>query len=278
MIKKIISLLLGFILTINIIIILLITILNNTILKEDYITSTLDNQKYYQKTRTATISNLEGYIMSTGLDKEVLSNIITEDIVKEHIQGLIHSVYQNKDYQIDTSFLNDGIDQSIQAKIQETGQKLTKEDNQNIAILKTTLTSAYIDSVDYLQSHLKTVKDYYQKASKILNTATPILYGTLALLCLIIILIWRKPKPIINYLITPLLSSGILFIILDVILHNRFNKVLIFTREFTDVLLDILHNICNLLFTYGLIISIISIVILLISPKESLKCSTSNKK
>ena len=94
---QIIKIVLIMMLSVLISILILTNIVNATILNKTYILDKLDQSNYYSQTKKEIQSNFENYILQSGLQEDVIVNIVTEDKIKKdtkifimkHIKKLI---------------------------------------------------------------------------------------------------------------------------------------------------------------------------------------------
>ena len=102
MIKKIIQYIIVTILALAILALVIINILSSSILKKEYILSKLQQQDYYEKIYEETKSNFENYIHQSGLDEEVLENIVTKEKIEKDTKKIINNIYNGMDEKVDT--------------------------------------------------------------------------------------------------------------------------------------------------------------------------------
>ena len=86
--KVIARFLMAFILTISIVGFVLTYTLSNTILSEKYILSSLKKADYYNKIYESVETNFEKYIQQSGLDEDVIKNIVTKEQVEQDTKRL----------------------------------------------------------------------------------------------------------------------------------------------------------------------------------------------
>ena len=89
--------------------------------------SKLQQQDYYEKIYEETKSNFENYIHQSGLDEEVLENIVTKEKIEKDTRKIINNIYNGMDEKVDTeeikNKLNKNINNSLNGKISSTQQK-----------------------------------------------------------------------------------------------------------------------------------------------------------
>ena len=75
--KRILQYIVATILALAILALITINILTSSILSKEYVLGKLQEQNYYEKTYNEVESNFENYINQSGLDEEVLKDIVT---------------------------------------------------------------------------------------------------------------------------------------------------------------------------------------------------------
>ena len=93
MIKQIIRYILSISLTLSLIVLILVSLISSTILNEKYVLGKLEETNYYKNIYENVKSNFENYIYQSGLDEEVLDNIVSEEQVKEDTKTIISHIY-----------------------------------------------------------------------------------------------------------------------------------------------------------------------------------------
>ena len=91
--KNIITFIFTIILTILILSYVIIKLCSSTVLNENYVISKLEENDYYNKTYELVESNFENYIQQSGLDEEVLKDIITKDEIEEDTKSILNNIY-----------------------------------------------------------------------------------------------------------------------------------------------------------------------------------------
>ena len=122
-IATIIKYIIVFILAISIIMLAVVNIFSSTILEKEYILSKLEETGYYDEIYEYAKSNFENYIGQSGLDEEILENIITKEMIKNDTKTIIENIYDGKDKKVETKEIENTIKQNISKSLE--GQKLT---------------------------------------------------------------------------------------------------------------------------------------------------------
>ena len=127
MAKKIIQYIVATILALAILGLIIINILSSSILSKEYILGKLQNQNYYEKIYQETESNFENYIHQSGLDEDVLKDIVTKEKIEKDTRIILNNIYNGMDEKIDTKEikekLTENINNSLNGKISSSEQK-----------------------------------------------------------------------------------------------------------------------------------------------------------
>lgn len=244
------------ILTLSLIGLIILNILSNSFFSKDYILSKLNETNYYSKMYNNVESNFENYIGQSGLEKEVLENVITEKKIKNDTNIIITNIYENKKDEISTEEIKDNLNNNINEFLKGTyvtnAQKKSLADYVDLLCTeykKTILNSKYEDKVSsVLQSVLS--------KSSIINK-----YLIISAIISSIILIVLNIKKIIcglKQITMSITSSGIILLIGKMYLCSKVkvNNLSILNEPFSDSL----KNIINELLSKISFISIIEII------------------
>ena len=95
-VKSIIQYIIVTILALAVLALIIMNLFSSSILSKDYILSKLEEQNYYDKIYEDTKSNFENYIHQSGLDEEVLNDIVTKEKIKKDTNIIINNIYNGK--------------------------------------------------------------------------------------------------------------------------------------------------------------------------------------
>ena len=108
--RKIIRYIIAFVLSVSIISYFLVKLASSTILSERYILAKLEETNYYEKILEEVKSNFEKYIYQSGMDEEIIENIVSEDKIKEDTKLILNNIY-------------DGLEEKINAQTIKTKKR-----------------------------------------------------------------------------------------------------------------------------------------------------------
>ena len=264
---RVVRLILQYILTIilamSVLALILINIITSTVLNESYIMSKLEEEDYYNKIYESAESNFENYIHQSGLDEEVLNDIITKEKIEKDTKIIINNIFDGTDTEIDTdeikNKLNENIDNSLGRKKTATEEKAINEFVNLICDeYKTTiLTTSY-------ESKINTV---YQKVIKYINLAKKVLLVlTGVLVILIVLLTIKRIYRILARLGVAFVIDGLLLLLAKYFIDAKIKieTITILSSSVSNVLRKILREILNIVAKDGTILLVLGIVFIVL--------------
>lgn len=270
-VKNIFSIILSFALVIAII----ATTLTNYVsrmLDKDYILATFKDIDIYSQVVMEIQDSFENYIYQSGMEKEVIENICTKEKVERDIKTAIYALYAQRTVEIDTTEIEEKLDQEINNFIGRENRKISKEEEKNIKNFKNAIVNAYKNGIGYYQitteenqSSLIKVITFLEKAKSISKTAT---------ICLVIILLAINIKTFfngINYISISLLSSGIVLLLINWLINSKFqiDNFMIAINSLTNAFTTIIKACLNSIVSVGMWTVLFGVIgILLVSIKK----------
>lgn len=241
------------ILAISITIFLLIHILSKTLLNEPYILSSLQKSDYYNKVYQLVESNFENYIQQSGLDEEVLKNIVTEDMIEKYTKTIISNIYNG--FKEDVSIVE--IEKKLENNIIKSlkNRSLSSEETKAIKEYVAKISEEYKATISNLQiedqiySKYKIIKEYANLGQKISVFA---IGGSV--IVLILLNLKRFYKLFTNLGISALASGSILTII-NIYINSKVKvqNLLILNDAISEVIQNISKAILDNILKYGLL-------------------------
>lgn len=146
-IKTIVKILLGLIIMISLSGAICLWEISNTILNKEYMLKKMEEQNYYENIHTNILNEMKGYIGPSGLDEEVLKDIVTVDKIKKDTQIILTNVYENKDETIETQEIKNNLDANIENYLQENHLKV--DDKGGIEEFKEKMLEEYERGISY---------------------------------------------------------------------------------------------------------------------------------
>lgn len=260
---KIIRFILILVLTISIISLVFINVANSTILNKDYVLEKLEETNYYINIKGEIDSAFQNYIGQSGLDEEVLQNIVTEDKIKEDTNIILSNIYDGTSKEISTDEieqnLRKNIENSLDTKLNVTQQRMVDE-------YVTKICNQYLDTM----SHTKYENNIYNVISKIntyTQTGQKILMIAIVIMGLIIIISnYKKIAKAIAHLGISIMSSSIFMIIVNIYINTKIKiaNIVILNEAISVVVRNVMNNILDTVKTQGIIFLIIGLLMIIV--------------
>ena len=262
--KSIINYILSIILALSIIVFYFINLASSTILSEQYILSKLDEHDYYNKIHEQIKSNFENYIHQSGLEEDVLDNIITKEKVKKDTHIILGSIYDGLNQEVDTSEIKENLNKNIEKYIQNVG--ITNEQKNSIDTFVNHICNEYKTTISNFTFENQ-INQYYSQMVKIINMSKKVLLITIGIDFLLLIVL--NLKKIYKYFTSVGVSFtiiGLIMLISNIFINIKIKvqTILILNDAISEVLRNILIEILNSSFIIGLLALIFGIIMIII--------------
>lgn len=265
--KRFISYIVCILLVIAITLASLLYIFSNTVLNENYILETLENNNYYEKTYDNIKAGFSQYIMQSGLEENVVDNLYTNEQVKQDVNTIISNVYSNKNQKIDTIKIKANLESNIEEYLENNKITLNTSQRKSVDKFVDTIEKTYVDEISY-SSYLDKIGNKVYRINQIIKKVNPIIYGAiLALVVLIIIINIKQIYLGINYIGIAILASGLINIISKIYINKKVNisKILLINEDISSIIINILNKILYYIQNWGLIMIGVGLIILILT-------------
>ena len=214
----------------------------------------LDKNNYYEEIYNTTLEDIKDYMVSSGLEEEILDGIITQEEVKKDVINFIDSLYYNKDYKIDENRIKERLDKNIDKYL--ISNNIDVQDRTELELFKNDLVDIYKDRVTVYKI-LNYVKSPFSKVFKLINK----IFIALLIVTIIFnfIIIYTKNK----HIAATYMSSGLILLFIRFAIYNKLDieYLSVLTDSFTKVVKTILYKIGNSMIIYGSILLFIGVAI-----------------
>ena len=260
---NIIKFIIAIILTICVIALIIINVASSTILNKEFILGKLDETNYYANIYTAVKSDFENYIYQSGLDENVLENIVSAEKIENDTKIIINNIYDGTDEDVDVTEietnLRNNIDNSLDHNLTTTQQRTVDEFIKRITEqYKDTITkTSYENSINNMLEKAKNIVDKLQKVS-IIGIAVSVL--------VIIILSIKDFMAGLMLTGSALMSSGVFYILVNILINSKvkIQNITILNDAISITLRDIISTILSNLTNIGIALSIIGFIIIIV--------------
>jgi len=262
-IKTLIAYILSTTLAIMITAVLVIHVISSHVLNKNYILSELDEQNYYDEIYENVKSNFENYIYQSGLNEDVLDDIVSKEKIENDTKIIINNIYDGVEEKIETQTIHDKLEQKITESLGGTipnSQKASIEEYISTICdeYKNTITSTKYDTE--INQYITKANQYKKLANKVLLISIGVI---LILLCIFSIKEFHK---ILSKIGVASITSGsiLLYIKYYVFSKVRIGKITILNEAISKVLRAVLISIFGEICKYGYILLIIGLLFIVI--------------
>ena len=272
MIKKILNFILNFFLSLLVLGLICLNVAYNTVLKKDYIKEMLEKNNFYSRAYSDIKSNFENYTIQSGIELEVLDEVLTQEMVSKDIDNRIDYIYGGKKVETSSSIVREKLENIIIDTLKEKNREPTETERVAIDKYEDAIVDAYEMGILY--------KVDYQLDSKIIETiktARTACIITIVVISIILLILNRSILKYISIVGVSFLFSGILCGSLKFLLEKRIAYIMIFDKKFSNFLVNSLTDILGKLYQLGIIFGSIGIVLIIIGSFEKFKKTIENK-
>ena len=111
--KILIDYILCFITCIFVSTLVILFIIKNNIFTKKNILETFEKENYYVELYNKTLEDMKDYMVSSGLEEEILENIFELEDIKKDVDGYISSYFDNSNYEIQSNKVSENIQKNI---------------------------------------------------------------------------------------------------------------------------------------------------------------------
>lgn len=243
--KNILRYTIAIILTILIITFLLINLLSSTILSEKYILAKLDETNYYNKMYEYVQSSFENYIYQSGLDENVLDNIVSKDKIEKDTKIIIGNIYDGLNEKIDTQEIKDNLNANINNSLKN--QKINSTQQSAIDKFVDEIANEYTNVMSHTkyETQINNVYSKYMKYIDLVKKAMLILIAVAIIL--IVLLCLHRVYRIFSTVGVSMLASGTVFAITNWYITSKIKvqTITILNDAISDCVRNILQELLS---------------------------------
>lgn len=233
----------------------LLFIFKYTVFKKSYIENILIKNNYYTDVYNDIYSDMEDYMMSSGLPEDILNGIFSEKELKKDINTFLNNVYLGKKTVLDTNYIKERLNKNIDDYLKSN----------NVEVTNDTDLDSFVDELIKIYNNqvclYKTIDGFVglvSKASNMLNKAIIICSVSLLIVALITIILLK-----VKYIDSILIGSGIILLFIRFLIYEKIDveNIIIVSNNFSKVLKSILIKIGNIIFNYAIIFIIVGLLL-----------------
>ena len=241
-------------LTCAIIVSLLINIVSSTILSKQYILNKLEETDYYAEIKKETESSFENYIGQSGLDEDVIKDIVSLEKIKKDTNTIIANIYDGTVTTIDTTEIETNLKNNIEASLQN--KKLTITQQKAIEEYVQTIVKQYKETMSHT-NYEKDINNMLNKVNKYMQIANKVtIIGIAVLALLIIILNFKKLARSISQIGIALVSSGVFYITLKMYIDFKIkvSNIIVLNEAISNTIRTVFNDILSKIIGQGIIL------------------------
>ena len=253
--KIVLSYIMKFIQSISFFLLSLSLILIFTVFNEDYVLDLLNNHNYYQELYDNTLEEVSYYLEQSGLNEEVLKNVISVKSLKNEIITTIDNLYTNQKITVNTEEFQNNLATNINNYIKDNNIRVDNKDTVNILTKK--LVNIYEEEISYNNTFEK-VRPMFNKAYKL----TKIVSLISIIVSIITYLINRyifKDRNIIASLFTNFV------ILVGLVLYTKYtidiNNIFFYNTSISNILMEFINSVLKCMLVTGIISFVLGLFI-----------------
>lgn len=253
-VKLLFKYIIEFLMGITISLLAITLILKFTILKEDYLLNKLEENNYYEELFNNIKEEMSYYVTQTGFDNNILDNVFTKEDVKNEVNKVITSLYNDKEVSIDTSIIKEKLNTNIDNYLKNTNKEVDKN---SLDIFINQITDVYSSSLTFVEN-LNEYTSYINIINLVLNI---LLIATIIILILLSLYIIFVSKEI--PFDTPLITLGILMIITNFLIKSYIDidNIMFYNESISLIIKETIKDILSKINLTGIIGITLGIII-----------------
>jgi len=259
--KKVLTHFINFVLGVTIFIFVIILIVKTTVLNEKYIFKTLEDNYYYSEIYDIIINNFESNLIQSGLDDNIIYELITKEKVENDVKTVLQGIYHNIEINIDTNILTKNLNNKVDEIFKSLHRTPNKEEQEDIKRLENTIVEVYKDEITYDLNTVNSISAKVVKINTIVNSLLIILGIIIVVLLLVEMFLFNE---FIRNMGIAILSSSLITIIIRLIIGSKYKNILIFNEIFSKIVVSVVNNFLTNVFVIGIYLSIIGLVLIII--------------
>lgn len=230
----------------------------------------MEDINYYGQVEIVINETINDYILQSGFDESILSDVISDEKIKEDVNSIVYAIYYKSDITIKTDDIRQKLDSNIQEYIKNNNLTLTDENKKDIEEFEDNVTKKYEENVVPTPNILKTLQNIYnqylQKLGKVIgeNIIVIIIIG-------IIIYILRK-----DLLGNICFSVGVTYLFFS--LYSKFNiaiqNISIVNKAFSELFTNLCKQMMNDILKWAIVFLVLGILLIIYSSHKIAKDKT----
>lgn len=242
-----------FFLSILVLILFLISLLELTLLRPDYLMNHLEKNNYYQELYLSISDEMSNYIIQAGLEDSVLENIYTQEMVTKSVNSVIYAFYGNQEMKVNTSQVKKNLEDNIVSYLRKNNIEVT--DQEALDMFVDQMLDIYSEKIK-LTSSLDSVKGLVHKWDFRLK----VIFSGLVILVLFFGYIFHRTYKKSAFAV-PCFTSSILLLLGDYLFFQRIDvaNILFWNESVSKIIKSVLFDLSNLIKVGGLLLIVVGL-------------------
>ena len=250
----------SFLISIVVLILTSCLVLRFTLLNQNYIEDRLDKSNFYTNLVNDLNTSIDEDLMSTGFDITLVNDLYSTDSFKEDIHSILISLYNNLEYNYDSSKFREDLTNNVYNLLKE--KKASYNDKE---------INSFINKIVKDYDNQAGIVKYVSELSKIINILE-IASLIIIIVCIIILVVFilRKKRDSLNYLSISLFFTSFLYLFLYFYINIKFDikNFVFYNNSISYLVRELFTNFLNILLVISIIYIIISIVSLILKKER----------
>lgn len=262
-ILNIIKFILALVLAVSMIACIVANVTSSTILNKSFVLQKLEETNYYANTYTAVENDFENYIYQSGLDEEVLENIVSPEKIENDTKIIINNIYDGTNEQIDITEietnLKNNIEKSLDNNLSATQERMVDEFINKI-------TEQYQETITNT-NYEDTIHNILTKGNRMIEKINQFsLVGMIVSAVLILVLSFKKILSGFMFIMSSIIASGVFYVIANIVINTKvkIQNITILNDAISITLREVLTSTIHTLTTIGIMMTVIGVIILIV--------------
>ena len=244
-VRNIFNVLMSFALIFIILSIMLFNIINDKILNKNYILSKMEETEFYLQVSREIKNGFENYIYQSGLPEDTIENIVSDEMIKKDVNGIVDYIYEGKEISLSSEDVKSNLDVKIQNYVTTQNLKLNEQGKNNITEFEKIIVNEYINNVKISETFYNMCHSMINKVNEQISKIKNLPFIALIVVIILMILINIKELlNVINFGGISLLSTGILIKLgINLIMKKvEFDNLVIITNSLSNLIVSIIKE------------------------------------
>lgn len=256
-VKLILSYLFGFITSVLLSIIVILIILKFVVLDKENIKNVLVKNNYYNEVYKGTLEEMQNYMVSSGLEENILDDIFSENDIKTEINNYIDSIYSQTKYSVNSDKVKERLTNNINNYLSSNNLDVTNRNELDLFIK---------DMINIYENQITFYKAFNYVTgiiNKVLNNFDRLIDLTYILTVIVIIIMYLVRNMFIS---SSILSGGFILLFTRFMIYEKIDidNIMIISEYFSESFKYILYRIGHYLLLGSVLLIALGLIILII--------------